>query len=165
MSLRARAVLEDCRAALAEFEQATDQNVKRRRWVALVALMRAVGHVLQKVDHAHADLTVRSAIEHGYTIRKDIPVFKFFIKAERDNVLKQYRFNPQEKGPIANVYVEHEFDDTGNLKPPALRISIEESVLLTEGHFSGWTPEQVAESAIDFWSGYLDDVERSASAN
>lgn len=69
MTLCARAVLEDCRAALAEFGHASDQDVKRRRWVALLALLRAVGHVLEKVDHAQADLAVRSAIDHGYAIR------------------------------------------------------------------------------------------------
>ena len=52
MTARARIVLEDCRLALQLLEEETDLRRWRLHWVAAVALVRAVGHVLEKVDGA-----------------------------------------------------------------------------------------------------------------
>ena len=46
MTARARLVLEDARAAAGPYDEATI----RRRLVATMALLRAVGHVLKEVD-------------------------------------------------------------------------------------------------------------------
>jgi hypothetical protein len=50
--LRAREVLSDCELALKDFEAAGPTPYWRTRWTALVALLRAVGHVLDKIDAA-----------------------------------------------------------------------------------------------------------------
>lgn len=50
MPLVARQVLADCRLCLEMLEQEQDLARWRIHWAAAVALARAVGHVLDKVD-------------------------------------------------------------------------------------------------------------------
>jgi hypothetical protein len=50
MTARARLVLEDCKLALQLLENETDLRRWRLHWVSAIALIRAVGHVLDKVD-------------------------------------------------------------------------------------------------------------------
>ena len=47
----ARAVLSDCEESLLDLHVAKQDSL-RRRWVATVSLLRAVGHVLDKVATA-----------------------------------------------------------------------------------------------------------------
>ena len=61
MPLKARKVLADCRNALELLAEETRPEVFRLYWVAGVALARAVGHVLQKVDGEH-DATIERAV-------------------------------------------------------------------------------------------------------
>jgi hypothetical protein len=48
--MRARDVLSDCKQALEDFDAAGATPYWRTRWTAVVALLRAVGHVLHKID-------------------------------------------------------------------------------------------------------------------
>lgn len=50
MTYKAREVLDDCRLALSLLEDETDVQRWRIQWAAAVALIGAVGHVLDKVD-------------------------------------------------------------------------------------------------------------------
>ncbi len=50
MPRQARIVLQDCEFALRELRSTVNPPQWRTRWVATVACLRAVGHVLQKVD-------------------------------------------------------------------------------------------------------------------
>ena len=58
MALAARLVLTDCEKALEELNdcdvdlETSLSPMRRRRWMAIVALLRAVGHVLKNVDGA-----------------------------------------------------------------------------------------------------------------
>ena len=49
MTQRSRQVLADCESALSDLRQASQTELRRRRATA-VALLKAVGHVLDKVD-------------------------------------------------------------------------------------------------------------------
>jgi hypothetical protein len=52
MTAAARLVLDDCRGALADLKEGVQGAEWRRRWIVTVVLLRAVGHVLEKVDGA-----------------------------------------------------------------------------------------------------------------
>jgi len=65
MSLKAREVLADCRNALDLLQEETRPKVFHLYWVAGIALARAVGHVLQKVDGEHDD-TIKRAVTSAY---------------------------------------------------------------------------------------------------
>ena len=50
MTAAARKVLADCEVALEMLEEEEDEQRWRVLWAGAMALLRAVGHVLQKVD-------------------------------------------------------------------------------------------------------------------
>lgn len=95
MTAIARKVLSDLRVAqeLLQTEQSSDPF--RVLWVASVALCRAIGHALQKVDSISSP-QLRLAIQATYESWKDNPdhhpVFFEFIEDERNSVLKEYEF-------------------------------------------------------------------------
>ncbi len=49
--LRARLVLDDCRAYYAELKAIGDPNEFRRRWIGFIALLRSVGDVANRTDN------------------------------------------------------------------------------------------------------------------
>lgn len=94
MTYAAREVLDDCRLALAMLEEETDLVRWRVHWAAAVALLRAVGHVLDKVD-GEDPLTKRLASQAFKRWKGSAPehrIFREFIEPERNSVLKEYRF-------------------------------------------------------------------------
>jgi hypothetical protein len=65
MTLLAYKVLWDCKNAHAFLEEEIDEERFRIAWVAGVVLLRAVGHVLHKVDEKK-DPKVKKAIDKKY---------------------------------------------------------------------------------------------------
>ncbi len=159
-SLRARIVLADCEVALADFNASVDANAPMRsRWVALIALLRAVGHVLQKADSPRADQEIQKRIlaaweQLGEETRPNI--FHDFVEAERNDTLKLYEIgaapNPKIHGAWtaqgAALYVS---DVPGRVTLAALS--------MTDGPYKGRDPRQLAREAIEFWRNYLDTIE------
>ena len=68
MTATARKVLADCKKAHDLLEAESDTARFRLLWVSGVALLRSVGHVLQKVDSRH-DLRVKGAIDEAVVMR------------------------------------------------------------------------------------------------
>ena len=104
--MQARLVLADCRVALEQAELALDPVAFRRSWAAVVALLRAVGHVLDKVDGRRSE-SLRRAIDARWRLwdadRAGNRVFWSFIESEPKSVLKVYDFgyNQDEAGQPA----------------------------------------------------------------
>jgi hypothetical protein len=74
-------------------------------WVATVALLRAVGHVLHKVDGSASEVA-RTAIAAAWQRWESDPadaIFRDFIDQERNTVLKEY-----ELGSAAPAYLQTE---------------------------------------------------------
>src|SRR5437764_10343909 len=90
MTRAAREVLEDCRSALMSIQDGVSGSDWRWRWVAVVALLRAVGHVLHKVD-GRTSPSMEAAIQTAFHRWKDDSMFRDFIEHERNNVLKAYK--------------------------------------------------------------------------
>jgi hypothetical protein len=92
VTFKAREVLEDCRVALSLLEEETDIQRWRIHWAAALALIRAVGHVLDKVDGD--DPLVKQAAGAAFKQWKseDLKheIFREFIERERNNLLKEY---------------------------------------------------------------------------
>ncbi|PYQ20852.1 MAG: hypothetical protein DMF79_09475 [Acidobacteria bacterium] len=97
--MQARLVLADCRAALEQAELPPDPVAFRRSWAAVVALLRAVGHVLDKVDGRRSE-SLRRAIDARWRIwnanRAGNRAYWNFIEAERNNILKVYDFGDKQ---------------------------------------------------------------------
>jgi hypothetical protein len=162
VTTRARLVLADCEAALDDLA-VFDQSALRRRWVAVVALLRAVGHVLDKVDGARSR-PIRTVVDQKFRELKmtkpEPAVFWSFIEDERNSVLKTYEFGVRSEITIAVGRAAFRVDEQGGkaVEVPFTPTRVE--FLLQDGPFAGQNPVAVVRQAIQFWGDYLDDVDR-----
>jgi hypothetical protein len=166
----ARHVLNDCRIAVQLLEEETDLQRWRMHWVAALALIRAVGHVLDKVDGR--DPAIRAAARAAHRQWKtDAPehqVFREFIEQERNSILKEYVFNvhPNTEIEIALTGMLKRVSDRA-LVETAEVIPIRENIYrpLLEGFREGDDARDVLSEAIDWWVRELAAIERSVGRN
>lgn len=161
MTIRAREVLADCEQLLEAITTDMSASLWRPRWAGLISLLRAVGHVLDKVDGKNSP-TTRSVIDLEWQrlndSKPDPAIFWRFIDDERNNVLKLY-----EIGSAVNITV----------RPGAanLCLSTEETHSSMSGSttvepfmrsesFKGQDPLTLCREAIQFWKIYLDRIDR-----
>jgi len=163
MTNSAREVLEDCRVALTLLEEETDLRRWRIHWAAAVSLIRAVGHVLDKVDGRDP---VRKAISKEFFQRwKEDPeheIFPKFIEHERNNLLKEYAsdVNPMEKVPIL---LQRKLVPLGGGAPIDIAdvVDLGENIYrpLLDGPWEGIDCREVLEEAIRWWECELSAVD------
>jgi len=149
MSLRARLVLDDCRGAVTDLHDGLQGGDWRRRWVTAVTLLRAVEHVLRKVD-TRGDPKLRKAINDRWdqllASKPHPPIFWEFIVEERNLILKEYEVRAGQ-GATVNL-------GTG---------TVINHYLINDGPFKGREQREVLREAIAWWESYLAGVERDAA--
>ena len=108
MTEAARRVLGDCKAALDMLEDEEHEQRWKVLWAGAMALLRAVGHVLRKVDGEDARLRplIDAAYDRWKADRSTIAVFWKFIEEERNNILKEYRFSVLDSAEVDLCVVE-----------------------------------------------------------
>lgn len=156
MTATARKILRDLQMAhdLLETEESAERF--RLHWVAAVALCRAIGHVLQKVD-SNTSPQLKTAISQIYDSWKAEPeahhIFFEFIEDERNAVLKEYEFGFL-SGPVDLVVLPSGFTSTleDNLFCP-----------LSSGRFAGEDCRDVLELAINWWQVQLSQIDAAAA--
>jgi len=152
MVLNAQRVLADYKHALELLQEESHPDSFRVFWVAEISLVRAVGHVLQKVDGR--DEVVKAAVASAYASwkadRSGNAIFWDFIEGERNQVLKQYEIGFF-AGPVDVVAggQVHSLDD--HLFCP-----------ITDGPFAGEDCRDILEQAIGWWEQQLAAVEAEA---
>lgn len=148
--LKSRDVLSDCKYALDLLQGESRPDTFRVIWVAAMALVRAVGHVLQKADAKQGD-AISKAIAAEYATwksdREGSSIFWNFIEEERNQVLKQYELGFF-AGPV-DVVAGGEVH------------TLEEHLFcpITYGQFSGEDCRDVLQEAITWWEQQLDKIE------
>jgi len=156
----AREVLFDCRLALEMLEGEQDLRRWRVHWAGALALLRAVGHVLHKVDGANPRFraAVRAAYAGWKRDRRSHEVFWSFIEDERNNVLKEYRFNlhPLEEVDVAVMFTVAD-PATGELREIPQVVPIGENIYrpILDGYSEGNDARDVYQEAIDWWEAQL----------
>jgi len=178
----ARNVLDDCRWALNQHTPDLQGEAFRVSWVALVALLRAVGHVLRKVDAERSDAHLKAAIHRHWTklnarkAAREPAIYWDFIEQERNMVLKQYTLGAKRiahllpSGPIdpdkGRIAIHIELSG-GKSKPGRTgRIEFSSPVEvrseITGGPFKGQNERAVVERAIEWWQTSLDEIDNAA---
>lgn len=164
MTYAAREVLADCRVALQLLEEETDLQRWRVHWAAAVALTRAVGHVLDKVDGEDACVrtVANAAFNRWKTSGAEDEIFREFIDRERNNILKKYRFalHPLEEVQVA-VTLTLQDPATGELSQTAEVLPIGDNIYrpVLDGYRAGDDARDVLGDALDWWNRQLDAID------
>lgn len=164
-AFRARAVLDDCRVALLELRQNPRGVHWRLRWCAALTLLRAVGHVLRKVDAESTSVApeFRAAARVWWAdlnrTKPDPAIFWEFIDKDRHALLKEYRFSAEQGvtvlGAVGTVPV-------GRLALGSMEI--EPTYFMKDGVFSGRDQRDLVQEAITWWEEQLDEISVRAAA-
>jgi hypothetical protein len=152
-SLVARDVLTDCEMALEMLQVEETFDKFRVIWVAAIAQVRAVGHVLHKVD-SERDPKLKGIIEEVFNDwkknKEENAIFWEFIENERNSVLKQYEFGFL-FGPI------------GVITPAEQEIvELDEGLFcpILEGRYKDEDCRDILADAITWWKNQLDMIEK-----
>ena len=170
MIAAARAVLADCEAALEMLEDEENPQRWRVLWAGAMALLRAVGHVLQKVDGESA--TLRPLIDAAYNRwkanRSENAVFWEFIEEERNSILKEYRFHVLESGEVDIVVVGDAGNaDSGGLSTSTELFTLGENIFkpVTGGFGEGEDARDIYRDAVSWWYAELSGIEARLRAS
>lgn len=168
MTSKAREVLDDCRAALLLLEGEVDGQRWRIHWAAAVALIRAVGHVLDKVDGR--DPLIKHAATAAFKRWKgtdpEHEIFREFIERERNSLLKEYRSDVH---PLAEVVLSLEFSTQPEAGGAPIRSShiaeLPENTYrpLLDGPWEGDDAREVLSEAIAWWDRQLTLIEQEVA--
>ena len=164
MTKFARIVLQDCKHAIEKHTNELQAEDFRISWISVITLLRAIGHVLQKVDAQQSPATKKAVDEKWEELQRSKPepyIFWNFIEGERNRFLKNY-----EHGVVRNMA----FDTL----MPGVRVSIdfanarggrfaasnsEIKSYISSGRFEGVNEQKVAWMAYDWWNEYLDEID------
>jgi hypothetical protein len=159
----ARAVLEDCRVALADLHAASAENV-RHRWFTVVTLLRSVLYVLKNADAADGAASVADAVNANWEVLKQgkpsgtPPIFWEFIDAERQSLVKEYAGTPTRDG-IRAVLRPGGVIGTGRSRIVGPKVVAYKALVLAGGPYEHVPMVDVVRLAIEFLGSYLDGVD------
>jgi len=145
VGLKSRIVLGDCKDALSDFVYGLQGSAWRRHWLMCLTLLRAVGHILDKVD-GERNVILRKIIDGEYHhLKQSKPepaIYWKFICNERNSMIKTYQTHA---GQAITV----------NLNGP----SSSYRYVFNDGPYAGRDQRDVLQEAISWWDAYLHTIE------
>lgn len=163
--LRAREVLADAKVAISDFEASPGTAYWRTRWLAVVAILRAVGHVAEAVD-GRTDPHLRQAVDAEFAeLRRTKPdpnIYWGFIVDERNRVLKEMTLGARMNITVRPGAAWHNLKtgETGGEDGEPTTYD----QFMKGGIYDGRHPLDLCHEAVAFWNDYLGRVERRAVA-
>lgn len=122
------------------------------QYIAIIALMRSVGHVFDKVDCNDTDR--RNWSNTHWPTWKKKPIFKDFIEPTRNALLKEFRGGLQLKSDA--------FGSPAIVFNPSMPGGVSEYAAFNAREACDFMDRPVLpnmRAAIDFWNGWLDLAE------
>lgn len=170
MTNAARQVLADCNAALDLLEHEEHEQRWRVLWVGAMALLRAVGHVLRKVDGEDEGLRplIDAAYDRWKADRSTNGVFWGFIEKERNNILKEYRFNVCDSAEVGLCLVEvRGGPESSQALVHETPFTLGENLFrpVTDGFGAGEDGRDVYRNAVKWWDAELSRIEAELAAS
>jgi len=148
--LAAEDVLKDCELALESLEAETDRRKFRLFWLAAVAALRSVGHVLEKIDSKESE-RMKKAIAQAYTAWKSNKehhkIFWQFIEEERNTLLKEGEPAVQPVPYQINVNADFVYECDFDIFAPMLK-----------DPYMGEDCRDVLRDAINWWRVEIDAI-------
>jgi hypothetical protein len=166
MTQKAREVLKDCHKALSFMESETDYETWKIFWAGAIALIRAVGHVLDKIDGQ--DPLVKAAAKeafYNWKIDEKHSIFRDFIEKERNNLLKEYAsgVHPFQEVPIVIDLTLASLGKNEQKQLISLKdvIEFDENIYrpMLEGPWAGDDCRDVYKEALTWWENELDSID------
>ena len=155
---RARLVLQDALYVRRLIEDETGKIEWRLYWVLLVTLLRAVGHVLRNVDGANDQRvkTVAAELHRSWKEGEEHAIFREFIEAERNNILKEYAFQVTQ-GPISIMAHLQQTDGFDTVR----QFLLEENIYrpMEGGPYDGEDARTLADEALEWWTAQLSCID------
>lgn len=170
MTEKAKEVLRDCKAALDLLEGVSDSQSWRIYWAAAVALVRAVGHVLYKVDvadHADKQEIVERRFRSWKQENEEHLIFREFIEKERNSLLKEYHSAVHPSSEIG-LAVSAPIEPTNDRPIQTIEdiAFIDENIYrpMIEGAYEGTDARDVLSEAIEWWDYQLNSIDQEFCA-
>ena len=166
MTQAARVVLQDAKYAIAKHSEYLQSEAFRVSWFSIVGLLRAVGHVLDKVDTKSSSAMKRAIEEKWMLLQKSRPephIFWGFIEIERNRFLKNYQHGIN-RALVVPVLPKNSvvMVDCGNLGGGTVGEGYKLRSIIVDGHYAGSYEREVATEAYKWWKSYLDEVDNLA---
>ncbi len=165
MTKMSRFVLQDAKFAIAAHTDTLQSEGFRISWISIVTLLRAVGHVLEKVD-ADTSPAMRAVITKKWKqlnqTKPSPEIFWGFIEEERNRFLKNYKH-----GIVRELVISGPIMDEVQT---TLRINVGDGggeigsgknlrSFISSGPFAGKSEREVAWQAYDWWDSYLNEID------
>lgn len=165
MTLAARTVLEDCTQAAAQLTDGIQGSQWRIAYMASIALLRAVYHVLENRDVA-GDPRLRQAFkkwsEDLLESKPKPEIYWEFIVSERNLMLKEYQSSAGQGVTVPGVRFVLNMK-TGEQKATTIG-AIEYHYKMNDGVFMGRDHRDLIQEAISWWYEQLEKLEKAANA-
>lgn len=170
MTDKARIVLQDCHHAVARHTLDLQGEELRVSWVAILTLLRAVGHVLDKVDGKASPAMAQAVAEWWKAMNASKPepaIFWQFIEGARNRVVKLYEHGiwrqlvlegPEHKGKPTTIWVDQANSRGGKVTSEDGHVISQ----LAHGPFAGRVERDVALEACKWWHEVLDGLDTRA---
>jgi len=134
-----------------------------------LALLRSVGHVLNKVDAASSERLAINATQWWKTIKASKPepkIFWEFIDKERNLILKESEISAGQSVAVVLSGVQARGSAAGEkIEPTTLQAEVRPqarySYQMNQGHFAGRDPRELIDDAIDWWHRQILIIETS----
>jgi hypothetical protein len=166
MTQSARIVLQDAAYAIEHHSDVLQGEAFRVSWFSVIGLLRAVGHVLGKVD-ASSSSSMRHAVTCKYNelkeSRPEPRIYWEFINSERNRFLKNYDHGITRvltvPTLIEGVYLAV---DGANSRGGEFAPGRSYTSAFARGEGAGRNERDIAWRAHDWWSNYLDAIDELA---
>ena len=167
LRLKADMVLQDCKHSLRAYNLQLQSEELRIKWLCVITLLRAVGHVLRNVDAKRGDVKLTKIIGDKFremiNHQKYYPIFYEFILKERNRFLKQYEhgitriLRPKPGTNLKGWSLTSDVSiSMGTVIVPNER---DEMVsYLSSGPYKGRYEKDVAQEAYDWWVKIIAEI-------
>ncbi len=157
---KARLVLQDAMFVREKLETELGHVEWRLYWVLAVVLLRAVGHVLDKVDGAN-DISIKqkaNTLHKSWRTGDENLIFRDFIERERNSILKEYESEITE-GPVPIMAHLQSHDGFDVIR----QFLIEENIYrpMGSGAYAGEDGRTLIDESIAWWARQLDTIDQN----